>query len=207
MEIKQINREITELNHQNLMKFKKSDGFYCLCEAKYISEKRGGGNNPTTKLVRRFKYGRGDEKERAIAEVAEMFRKGLDERVKEDGWGKLTFVPIPPSKVRGNKGYDDRIMEMIEKIRPGRIDARALVYQTENRKPAHWCGAGNRPDCEEIYNMYRIDDGQILPEPKRIVITDDLLVTGTQYHAMRRRLSERFPSASFFGLFIARNGC
>jgi hypothetical protein len=113
----------------------------------------------------------------------------------------VTFVPVPPSRVRGDPGYDDRMKQMLRQISPN-IDAREIVIQTQNREAAH--GRDERRDPDQVAALYAIDETQCVPEPTTILICDDVLVTGCQYRAMRTVLDRRFPNAQYFGLFLAR---
>ena len=53
-------------------------------------------------------------KGRAIGQAAVAFRTALGPR----GVDALTFVPIPPSKAKGDPLYDDRLTHLLNSIRP-----------------------------------------------------------------------------------------
>ena len=161
----------------------------------------------TNQLIRNFKKtmdrrGRLEwrHKNQAIQEAAAAFRKALAPKDLD----RLTFVPIPPSKAKGDPLYDDRLTRMLGAIRPKPpLDLRELVVQTESTDPVH---VGNvvRPAPEEIQALYRIDETLTEPAPDTIAVVDDILTTGAHFRAAKSVLSTHFPETSIIGLFIAR---
>lgn len=119
--------------------------------------------------------------------------------------GRMTLVPIPPSKVVGHEDYDDRIWEILDKIVPPQgisKDVRKLVLQNKNSKPAH--ESINRPNPDEKLENYTIDESLTEPEPEVICVVDDVLTTGCSFRAMSNLLKSRFPKVKIIGLFMAR---
>ena len=113
------------------------------------------------------------------------------------------LVPIPPSKIKGDPDYDDRIAQICRSIEADpEVDVRELLYQTENLRAAHECE--DRPTVEEIKAVYAIDETLADPEPKRIAIVDDVITAGAHFRAAKDVLSARFPNAKIVGFFIAR---
>jgi predicted amidophosphoribosyltransferase len=113
----------------------------------------------------------------------------------------ITFVPVPPSKVRSDPMYDDRMVQVLGRVRPG-LDVRELVVQRGSRAAAHETDRRARP--EEMVAQYQVVEALATPAPAMIGICDDMVTTGCQYRAMRTVLAQRFPQAEFFGLFLAR---
>jgi len=115
----------------------------------------------------------------------------------------MTFVPVPPSKIVGDPGYDDRLIRVLD-IMAGNddCDIRQIVTQVDNMEPSH---EGDRATIQSLIDNYSIDQG-LLQQPRgdTIAIFDDMLTTGRHFRAMHSVLSERFPRAQFFGIFIAR---
>ena len=135
----------------------------------------------------------------AIREAATAFRTALQ----GDLLDHVTFVPIPPSKARGDPLYDDRLTQMLSAIRPNAaMDIRELIVQTVTTPAAH--GSDDRPAPEQVAQRYRIDDRLVIPEPTNIAIVDDILTTGAHFRAVESVLSSRFPDARIVGLFLAR---
>jgi predicted amidophosphoribosyltransferase len=117
----------------------------------------------------------------------------------------LTLVPVPPSKLKTDPEYDDRMMDMLRAMRApsGQTpDVRELVVQTRSMPAAH--DSLNRLPPIEWENVYEINEALAQRTPSWIGIIDDVLVTGSRFRAMSNVLKRRFPAARITGLFIAR---
>ena len=135
----------------------------------------------------------------AIRKAAQTIEKVLT----ESALNEITFVPIPPSKVRGDPDHDDRMLRMVRAIRPTKpVDARELIIQTESTDVMHT--SRNRLAPDEIEALYRIDEGQVLPAPTTIYLVDDVLTTGAHFKAAQSVLRKQFPGVPVYGLFVAR---
>ena len=138
-------------------------------------------------------------KEKAIQVAANVFRNSIPPNQIE----KFTFVPIPPSKAKRHPHYDNRLVRMLEAIRPEpRLDIRELIFQTESTVPAH--NQDVRPRPSHIEKIYRLDKDLAEPEPKIFALVDDVLTTGAHFRAAKSILSKFFPRKAVIGLFIAR---
>jgi hypothetical protein len=164
----------------------------------------GFSHSATNNLIQNFKKPmdrRGTSqwrwKEKAIADAAGALNASFGNAPLHD----FTFVPIPPSKVKADPMYDDRMMRMLHMMRPG-LDIRELVLQRTSRPAAH--DVEDRPRPEDIAANYEIDENLCVPAPRNIIICDDMLTTGCQFMAMRSVLSARFPHAPIYGVFLAR---
>jgi predicted amidophosphoribosyltransferase len=132
----------------------------------------------------------------AIREAAETLSRELPKT-----WiKKSTFVPIPPSKSKKHPEYDDRMSKVLKRLEGA--DVRELVYQAESMEATHV--STNRHSIEVLIANYRIDEGLADPEPKHIVIVDDMMTAGAHYRAVRRVLKKRFPGVPISGVFLAR---
>ena len=168
--------------------------------------RRGYAYSPTNHLIFNFKKpvdrrGRPEwrYKEQAIQTAARALRHAL----RPEAIARLTFVPIPPSKARGDPLYDDRLTRMLHAIRAAPpLDIRELVIQTQSTEPAH--GTDIRPRPAEIEALYRVDGALTEPMPHIIALVDDLLTTGAHFRAAKSVLSTCFPDVAIIGLFIAR---
>ena len=141
-------------------------------------------------------------KERAIQTISEDLRRILG---KNDIEGS-TFVPVPPSKVRSDSAYDDRLQQILARMGSGfDADIRELVRQRESMAASH--RADVRSTISELVENYVIDEELAATPPRNgsIVIFDDMLTTGRHFKAMQQILSARFPDATIFGTFVARN--
>ena len=175
----------------------------------FIGEYTAGAgyrHSQTNQLIHNLKKGtekRGTAewyyKERAIEQAAAAFRAVLSDRALSG----YTYVPIPPSKARGDPGYDDRMTQVLLAILPSQpIDARELIVQTESTAAAHESPA--RRDPCEIQARYRVDEELTSPAPAALIVVDDVLTTGAHFKAAQSVLIRRFAGVPMFGLFVAR---
>ena len=175
---------------------------------RYLGEytaRQGSAYSATNRLILDFKTGvsrRGrrhwPQKEKAIQAAAAALRRALTAAEME----RLVFVPLPPSRAKGDDGYDDRLVRMLAAVRPERpLDVRELIVQGRSVEPAHRRAARLR--AWEIEELYRIDEA--LEAPAGVVaVVDDLLTSGAHFRAAQRLLSRRFPDIDVVGLFLAR---
>ena len=112
-------------------------------------------------------------------------------------------MPVPPSKVKDDPDYDDRMGQICRQIRPAPpLDVRELVVQRNSLAAAH--ESEQRPTIDDLLREYQIDETLLNPQPKWIGVFDDVLTVGTHFVAMKRVLATRFPGVSIEGIFIAR---
>ena len=167
---------------------------------------RGYAHSDTNRLIFNFKKtmdrrGRAEwrYKEQAIRTAAAAFRRALAPKDLD----RLTFVPIPPSKAKGDPLHDDRLTRMLGAIQPKPpLDIRELIVQTESTAAVH--AGDRRPAPERIEALYRIDEALTGPVRDIIAVVDDILTTGAHFRAAKSVLSARFPGVAIIGLFIAR---
>jgi hypothetical protein len=134
-------------------------------------------------------------KERAITHAT----KALGQLIPENWRDRATFVPIPPSKVRGDAEHDQRLRLTLQAVRPQLSDIRELVLQHDNVDAKR---KGISP-TERAQNYY-VNEDLAVPEPNAIFIFDDVLTTGCHYKAIEIVLRNRFPNTPLRGLFLAR---
>lgn len=164
----------------------------------------GHAYSDTNQLIHNFKKSvdkRGtvqwQYKERALLQAAEIFRAAIK------GDAKITFVPIPPSRVKGDPLYDDRMLRLTEAVCRGRHnDIRELIIQRESTVAAHL--SHTRPTPYELIANYQLDESLAEPIPETIFVVDDVLTTGCHFKAVKQVLERRFPKARIVGLFLAR---
>jgi hypothetical protein len=115
---------------------------------------------------------------------------------------QATLVPIPPSKVKTDPNYDDRMVQVCRGIRaPAPTDVRELIEQIASTDTFK---GGHRKSPAELRQNYRIAENQ-LPNLRGIVgIFDDVLTTGSHFKAVKQMILERAPHARVIGLFVAR---
>jgi predicted amidophosphoribosyltransferase len=142
-------------------------------------------------------------KDQAINTVAAEFRRVLNAEPNRERLRASTLVPIPPSSIRGDVGYDDRMTEVLRRMGYGlALDIRELVKQHRTVPPAHECD--ERPTVVEILENYYIDETLADPAPRAVLIFDDVLTAGSHFKATQNIIRARFPGVTTAGLFVAR---
>jgi len=113
------------------------------------------------------------------------------------------LVPIPPSKVKDDPLYDDRMLRMLRKLGHSlEVDIRELILQRESMVAAH--ENEDRPSLEELFRNYYIDETIAEPPPKAVALFDDLLTAGAHFKAAQAQIKTRYPGVHTVGIFIAR---
>ena len=141
-------------------------------------------------------------KERAVEQIT----RELAVSFKEQWWKEGTHVPIPPSKIKTNPLYDDRMTRVLNGIAPMlgiTCDVRELIVQMEDMDAVH-LNNDDRPTPAEIRAIYEIDESLVQPIPKAIGLYDDVITAGAHFRASKDLLEERFPGVPVFGIFVAR---
>jgi predicted amidophosphoribosyltransferase len=105
-----------------------------------------------------------------------------------------TFVPMPPSS-----GATNPLTLMVGRLQVG--DTRDLLTQTEDTPPSH---NGWRPMPEERAKLLTLNELEVDPEPKAVVVVDDVLATGSHFRAAKMILRQRWPHMRVIGAFLAR---
>ena len=138
-------------------------------------------------------------KEQAILKVA----RTLKAIFKAQWLDQTTFVPIPPSKIKSHSLYDDRLVRILQAVRPeAPLDIRELIVQIRTTDAAHLQDVRPRPS--EVEENYRVDETLLLPLPSRVVLFDDVLTTGCHFRAAKVVLRKFYPQMAILGLFVAR---
>lgn len=145
----------------------------------------------------------------AIREIA----VGLRRQFGPADIARLTFVPIPPSKVVGDPDHCDRLertLWMAFASPPARelgyadADIRRLLRQTRSTEPDHR-SRGDRCHYKALLAITRIDAAQLVPPVRdQIVLFDDVLTSGKHYKVGKTRILEVLPNHPVVGLFVAR---
>jgi hypothetical protein len=185
-------------------------GDRCLFFGEYFTAQghQGGGTN---QLIFNFKCKPSDAaenparhtyKEEAIRRVADGLRHAITRANAE----RLTWVPMPPSKVRGHPDYDDRLNRTLAKAFVGYdVDVRPLLRQAASTDADH--SGGDRLSLDALSALIELNHSLLdaLPVRDGIVLFDDVLTTGKHFKSGEHRLRTRVPKSSpITGLFIAR---
>ena len=134
-------------------------------------------------------------KEEAIRYAA----NALSRTVPTDFFQNSTWIPIPPSAIKGDPEYDSRLINVLRSVWPRIPDFRELVVQTVN----HTSREKNLAP-ETRATDYAIDETVFEPAPTSVVIFDDMLAGGSHFKAMQMVLERRFPGVQTCGVFLAR---
>lgn len=172
------------------------------------TSRAGYGYGPTNQFIFNFKCHPSKRnnrnawryKQQAISQAATQISQNLGELL-----GKLTLVPIPSSKTTSHPEFDNRVMEMLNKIQsPAGVakDIRELVVQSIDRVAMH--ELETRPSLVDIEAVYSLNEDLCLPVPSWICIVDDVLTTGCSFRATSNILKRKFPNVRIIGLFLAR---
>ena len=79
----------------------------------------------------------------AIREAA----RAIGAMIRDEQFSTLTFVPIPPSAVRGDDAFDNRMIQVCEMIEaPEPVDVREIIVQNQTRDRQHVSGVRLSPD-------------------------------------------------------------
>lgn len=179
----------------------------CYCLGEYIP--RGGYiAGPVNSMISNFKKPvtrRGlpeyRHKENDIVRAGQLVRSILN----ADAPGTCTFIPIPPSKARGDPLYDDRLARALRSGQPA-LDVRELLFMRQSMRAHHEYAEGERrPTPEDLYQLLAIDE-TCLQQPLRptVFLFDDVLTNGTHFKAGKRLILERAPGCRVVGLFVGR---
>ena len=125
--------------------------------------------------------------------------RALSETVPADWRQGYTWVPIPPSRLLDEPGYDPRLVDIIRSITPPPADVRPLLRQTQSVPSLR---KGFPPAARA--RMMAVDECFSTPAPERIILFDDLIASGSHFKAAQQVLLERFPQACVFGVFLSR---
>ena len=136
-------------------------------------------------------------KDKAMGRAAKWFRDAFD----RDEIAKVTFVPLPQSGAGVVTDNDDRMFRILRRMGVG-LDIRKLLEMTGSAATSEFGSIRSGPDV--IYENMRVVLGLTEPQPKLIVLVDDLLTTGANYVAAKRRLQQLMADVPVCGFFIAR---
>lgn len=117
----------------------------------------------------------------------------------------ITLVPIPPSKMKNNPKYDDRILKMLRRVEEKlgkKLDIRELIISRQDREPLH--KGETRLTPPELRKYLEFNRDVFDPVPQEILLIDDVLTNGTHFRAMKDMITQEFPAVRVTGLFISR---
>ena len=127
----------------------------------------------------------------------------FDNLIKQGGEIPILLVPVPPSSVKSDKAYDDRLMQVVtllSKRYPSLFIDEALSV-TETLQPSHL----NGPRRIDAFRSVLKFEKHCSVKPELIVIVDDVITSGAHYIACKSILSKHFPDTDIIGLFWAKS--
>lgn len=141
-------------------------------------------------------------KEQAILKIAFWI-------VSTPSWAKLksaTWVPMPPSKIKSDPHYDNRLLRVLLKMQEieKSLDIRELILTKSNREAAHNPGAV-RPKVQDHIENFILNSALKNPPPEAIILFDDIITSGSHFKAAKTMIKNAFPEIPAIGLFVARN--
>ena len=193
-------QEIDATNRRDHYYLAEGDECYFLYEYTAGAGWRGGETN---QLIHNLQKKPGDRgysyKAPAIAGCA----RALSEVISEAWLEKACLLPVPPSKIKTDPRYDDRIYRVCTAI--GEAGAPQVLELIEQIESTETFKGGNRKKPDELRTNYQFNE-QLLQAgiPASIGIVDDLLTTGSHFRAIKDMILERLPGSSVVGFFVAR---
>jgi hypothetical protein len=136
-------------------------------------------------------------KDRAMSRVAQWMNEVFD----QGRFARATFVPLPQSGAGVPSDADDRIFRILRRSAEG-LDVRKMLELTP--PPAAREIATMRSGPDVLYENMRVMLPLTEPKPIAIFLVDDVLVTGANFVAGKRRIQQLMPDVPIYGLFIAR---
>lgn len=145
-------------------------------------------------------------KEKAISFIADSISYAMDTIPPPLG-RTVYWVPVPPSKVKSDPLYDDRICriinEAIEKTTSHKHVLAEIVIQNHNRDASST--SLNKRIISKLVENYLIKE---IPnyniDTDIIIIFDDVLTTGCHFKAVEAKILSIYPDAKISGIFVAR---
>jgi hypothetical protein len=111
-------------------------------------------------------------------------------------WQSALFVPVPPSKIKGDERHDCRLIDTLSLVRPA-VAFQELVVQLANTQ-------SRQKMIQPMTRAHNWRLGTLNKVPTRFVVFDDLLTGASHFAAMKIVLSRRFHGVPVSGLFLAR---
>jgi hypothetical protein len=146
------------------------------------------------------KRGKGEWKwkEREIQSISNLFIQSVPPIISPQS----ILVPAPPSKMKGDPMYDDRLVQLVRNycVSHPSTEFREIIGIKKNMTPTH--EVEKSPD--ELMPLFTVDKSLCAQQKEQIVIVDDVLRHGAHFKAIKNLLQPEFPNSNIIGLFIAR---
>jgi predicted amidophosphoribosyltransferase len=191
-------RKVDETTRQDHYYLQPDDECYFLYEYTAHAGWQHATNQLIFNLKKKLGAGGYHYKAPAIARCAAEFTPAIN-----DAWlASAAFVPVPPSKAKGDPLYDDRMVQVCRKLNaPKGVNVREVIEQITSTDSVH---EGNRLSPQQLKANYRFNDQLAAGMSKNVAVVDDLLTTGSHFRAVKEMILERIPDARVAGFFVAR---
>jgi hypothetical protein len=123
----------------------------------------------------------------------------LETPVKEKD--KTIFCAMPTSHPRLSPDFDSRLDEVVNHIGEAGFRSENNFDVKENVIPSHYPNGSRDP--EEI-GMNVIFKKFKEPDPKTIILVDDVVTSGAHFIACQKKVKECYPDVRIVGLFLAK---
>lgn len=138
-------------------------------------------------------------KEAAIKQVAGFLSQSLPSII---DFNASTVIPIPPSKIKTNPLYDDRVLRTLQLCCKDQGNVRDVLSFREDMEAVH--NSEHRPSPLELVQNLELNVNGCNDLRDTVVLFDDVLTTGSHFVACKRTLLNEFPDLRIMGVFIAR---
>lgn len=208
-----MTKSFTELKQEDLIEHNNLDIDDSIFHLEYYESggtfQESTGNNLIINLKKRIdKKGESDwiHKKKAIRSIAVKIAEELNSG-SENAYRRIYWIPVPPSKMKTDPMYDDRVYQILVLSQAVCNDDRHLVadviYQKESREP--FTAAKSTRSVEDLLSNYEMNDiPNYNPETDLIVIFDDVLTSGCHFKAVKSKILGRYSNAKIRGIFVAR---
>lgn len=208
-----MTRKFKEINEEELechFNLEKGDRIY------HLEYYKSGGTyqqNPGNDLILNLKKSvdkkgttEWSHKQKAILTIAKDIVDELN-NPDENKYRRIYWIPVPPSKVRTDPMFDDRVYQIlvmsINTVNDNRHFVADVIYQKESRDAFSSKSTKRRvKDLVTNYEMNEIPNYD--PKTDLIVIFDDVITSGCHYKAVERKILEKYSNAVIMGIFVAR---
>lgn len=163
---------------------------------------------PTNQLIKNLKIkpseiaktpARQYYKQQAIDHAATALRNLLGQQTAE---GQYSFVPVPSSKAIGDPDYDDRNAQALQRAFSGwQSDVQPILRVKRSMRADH--EGTDRMTHDDLLALTELLAPKTPPR-RTIVVLDDVLNSGKHFKVAKSLLSAAYPTATIFGLFLAR---
>ncbi|MEY9590871.1 hypothetical protein ABIA06_003162 [Bradyrhizobium yuanmingense] len=184
-------QQIDETNRRDHWYLDESDDCHYLYEYTAGKGRQGGETN---QLIHNLQKKRNDGGYHYKAPAIARCARDLSAVLNAEWLAQATIVPIPPSKVKTDPAYDDRMVQICRGIcAPAPADVRELIEQIASTDTFK---GGNRKAPAELKQNYRIAESHLQNLRGIVGIFDDVLTTGSHFKAKGDVLGARAKDAS-----------